>query len=640
MVVEEKVNVDLKVLGLKDVKAVAKAIVNIGKQSSHASRHVQNLVERFGHLEKSEFGRLEGSKKSRRRYTVAGKGGDISYREFLTLTGSKGGSREGESPISEPNVAKMKQARGIIVDLADDIDFVNERWEELQSNAQEYSDILVKAFEVSKNEALAIVKEMADIGDAIEALAFERSQLAGVEEELNQAEMKQRQEKIAVINKEIELHQALQREKARELRDVNTSTKIMKEQINLTKKSLTQDKNRIHALTQLARHYRWFQSLILVTLNFLRVIAGQIAVLASMMSMIGAGLGYILDMILLPMLDLVILLLDGLIWVGDQIDRLNEDYPLPIIGGLGSLLGIIGLLLMATPALGYILRWVYNGLGIVWAGLVKFGGWFAKTFIGAWLIGSLKALKVNVIAISKIIHATIAAHLLGLKTKILGLPIVAKLSAALLFKIFAGLLLGLLVVWALWRTGVLNIIGEIGKYMGEVIHNAARYWRHTLDGLVNALKAFAYEGFMAGGDFMNRLLEGAQSILNRAGLGRYIQLTGYSVDTGYYQAMANAHRLASEVDHAYAQSYTARGLPDFAIGDWIDTHWNPGALIPEFLRDGGETHGGDIYHTEVTINYNDVEATALQSELDTIDGEVRKLLGKIDSLDDKIKRTV
>jgi len=130
-----------------------------------------------------------------------------------------------------------------------------------------------------------------------------------------------------------------------------TTTQTMEEQLDLTGRMTRADKTRVSALESVMRRYRWFQSLILVTLNFLRVISGVSPVLGSIMSMLGTGLGFILNMILIPLIPLFVWLMKGLIWIGMKIKELNEKHPIKDGFGLGSLIGLIALALPGLWAL-------------------------------------------------------------------------------------------------------------------------------------------------------------------------------------------------------------------------------------------------------------------------------------------------
>ena len=112
-------------------------------------------------------------------------------------------------------------------------------------------------------------------------------------------------------------------------------------------RTLSQQRTSVGVVESMMRRYRWFQSLILVTLNFLRVLGGQSKVLDSMMGMIGTGIGYILNMIMIPLLPLAILILQALIGIGKVIHWLNNIITIPFTNLKVPIGTIISLLLLA-----------------------------------------------------------------------------------------------------------------------------------------------------------------------------------------------------------------------------------------------------------------------------------------------------
>jgi len=359
----------------------------------------------------------------------------------------------------------IPKSRGILLDIGEQIDFINERWDTLQENAQEYGEVLVKALDVSKNEAEALVKEIIQIEKHIRALAHERSQLSGVEEELDQAEQRRRAEQIALINKQIEVTRDLHRHKLEELRDTKSTMNVVKNQIGLTRKSMTQDKQRVHIMTQLARQYRWFQSLILVTLNFLRVVSGVSPVLGAIMSMLGTGLGYILNVILIPLIPLFVWILRGLIWIGKALDNLNKKFRIWGDFGLGSLLGLIAI---AIPAFwGFI-----TTLGVVaWSTLGIKG---VMEGLGITL-GALKR-KIGSLGLGKL-----ATKLTGLSVPV----ITAKGALVALGKVGLVALAGLAAGFVLWKLGVVDAIHKVNyaimRFLLDIPRMVGEVFNHVRD---------------------------------------------------------------------------------------------------------------------------------------------------------------
>jgi len=188
-----------------------------------------------------------------------------------------------------------------------------------------------------------------------------------------------------------------------------TTTQTMEEQLGLTGRMTRADKTRVSALESVMRRYRWFQSLILVTLNFLRVISGVSPVLGSIMSMLGTGLGFILNMILIPLIPLFVWLMKGLIWIGMKIKELNEKHPIKDGFGLGSLIGLIALALPGLWALVQAMgltAWSAGQLGLSVGGVIGvmklLGGVGGLVLAGLalgfvlWKLGVLDALhKIN-----------------------------------------------------------------------------------------------------------------------------------------------------------------------------------------------------------------------------------------------------
>jgi len=393
--------------------------------------------------------------------------------------------------VAEPNLEYIKPPRLEFgyADVTKDIKSASSAWKELLTNlVANEKDILENS--LATGQAIAYTNQK-----IAERIAIMRNRDEGDEE----GAMADRKE-LARLDAKLKGYQAIQGMYI-------SQTKIIKNQTSEQAKMEARDKSRVGVIESIMRRYRWMQSLILVTLNFLRVLGGQSKVLGSIMSILGSGLGMILNAFLIPMLPLVITVFYGLLWIAEQIDALNQiKIPIPFTGWeapLGSTL--IGLLLIVAGL---------GGLSIFAAHVITslklLSAWFAATKASAWLLsGGLALTKGTLLATGwSALFAFGALTTLGV--------IVGGL---------AGLLLGGIVVWGLWKLGILDAVSDAGRWFGIAFHNMWTVSKNLLSNLMSLSQDFTTVGLEWGLNILDGIVQaiGGGSLENIPIIGDFVK---------------------------------------------------------------------------------------------------------------------
>ena len=304
---------------------------------------------------------------------------------------------------------------------------------------------LTKAKEKIK-ESLGVdidITKFGDINNLIEQLSEDLGFTLKTEEGI----LSVKEDQLKVIKKQVSLiNDVLKATGSEERAELNMVKSEDNEQtqvgIKLQSKKINQDKREVRGLEHLLRRYRWMQSLFLVTQNFISRMGESVKVFGAGLNLIFAPLSLLLNLLLIPALPVIAefskLLFSIALGFGEWYRSLGPLSTLISTGLFGAIL-----LVMALPIAGFI--------ATVLRGIVS-----VTNFI-LTLIASSYGMEA----------ATASANAL-------------RLSLAGL----AGVVLGGIVVWGLYETGVMDAVANAGKFVARHVYNAGVVFGNFLDYII------------------------------------------------------------------------------------------------------------------------------------------------------------
>lgn len=156
------------------------------------------------------------------------------------------------------------------------------------------------------------------------------------------------EQEFGSLTKEAGLKSRLERFKERTSESLSSLlsrdfTKGMDDATDSTRDHKSAADSNSRAISIEARRFKWMLGFILMGTNAIKKIAGQTQVFSKMWEILGSAFGFIIDMVIMPMIPFVIWLVTGLYNVGKAIKDINDKASdvHPVLGALVSLFEIL-----------------------------------------------------------------------------------------------------------------------------------------------------------------------------------------------------------------------------------------------------------------------------------------------------------
>lgn len=168
-------------------------------------------------------------------------------------------------------------------------------------------------------------------------------------------------------------------------------TKGMNKATRATAKHKSAADQNSRALSIEARRFKWMLGFALMGVNALKKLTGESKIFSAMWSLLGKALGFVIDMIILPLAPVLVWIAKALFWVGGFIKDINDAAKkagpevgilvslfeiltgVAILAGLYKLITGINLIEAFAAAAGIKVSWLYGlikGLAVVWVAMI------------------------------------------------------------------------------------------------------------------------------------------------------------------------------------------------------------------------------------------------------------------------------